>query len=54
MDLQVKKLKVDISTTPIQNFLVGPNHHPQGRNKLLIPSPVKGEDYENLFQNVLL
>ena len=35
MDLQVKKLKVDISPTD-------PYHHPQGREKLLIPS-AKGE-----------
>ena len=28
-------------------------HHLQGKNKLLIP-PVKGEDYEKLFQNELL
>ena len=36
MDLQVKKLKVDI-TTPRQNSLPDPYHHPQGRDKLLIP-----------------
>ena len=27
MDLQVKKLKVDITTTPRQNYLTGPYHH---------------------------
>ena len=53
MDLQVKNLKVNISTTPKQNNLPGPYYHPQGRYKLLIP-PVEGEDYENLFQNVLI
>ena len=37
MDLQVKKLKVEISTTPRQNCLTGPYHQPQGRDKLLIP-----------------
>ena len=53
MDLQVKKLKVDISTTHSQNSVPCPYHDPQCREKLLIPQ-VKGEDYENLFQNVLL
>ena len=43
MDLQFKKLKVDLSTTYRQNSLTGPYHHPHGRDKLLI-SPVKGED----------
>ena len=42
MDLQVKKMKVDISATPKKNSVTGPYHHPQGRDKLLIP-PVKGE-----------
>ena len=39
MHLQVKKkkLKVDLFTTPMQNFLPGPYHHPQGRDRLLIP-----------------
>ena len=36
MELQVKKLKVGISTTPRQNSLYGPYHHLQGRDKLLI------------------
>ena len=53
LHLQVKKLKVDLFTTPRQNSRPGPYHHPLGRNKLLIP-PVKCDDYENLFQNVLL
>ena len=43
MDLQVKKLKVDISAIPMKNTVTGPYHHPQDRNKLLI-LPVKGED----------
>ena len=43
MDLQVKKLKVDISATPKKNSDTGLYHHPQGRDKLLIP-PVKGEN----------
>ena len=49
-DLQVKKLKEDISATPLppptpirKNSVTGPYHHPQGREKLLIP-PVKGKD----------
>ena len=53
MDLQVKELKVDISAFPRKNSVTGPYHHPQGRDKLLI-LPVKGEDYGNLFRNVLL
>ena len=40
VDLQVKKLKVDISATPRKSSVAGPYHHPQGRNKLLIP-PIK-------------
>ena len=43
MDLQVKILKVDIFTTPWENSFTDPYHHPQGRDKLLIP-PVKGEN----------
>ena len=43
MDLQVKILKEDIFTTPWENSLTDPYHHPQGRDKLLIP-PVKGEN----------
>ena len=43
MDLQVKKLKVDICATSKKNSDTGPYHQPQGREKLLIP-PVKGED----------
>ena len=42
MDLQVKKLEVDISATPKKNPDTSPYHHLQSRNKLLIP-PVKGE-----------
>ena len=53
MDLQVKRLKEEISTTPRKNFVTGPYHHPQGRDKLLISS-VKGEAYGNLFRNILV
>ena len=38
MDLQVKNMKVDISTNPRQNSLLGPYHHPQDRDKLLSPN----------------
>ena len=37
MNLLVKKLKIDISTTPRQNSLKGLYNHPQGIDKLLIP-----------------
>ena len=37
MDLQVKKLKVDISAIPKKNYDTGPYHYPQARDKLLIP-----------------
>ena len=53
MGLQVKELKVDISAVPRKNTVTGLYHHPQGRDKLLI-LPVKGEDYRNLFRNILL
>ena len=43
MDLQVKKLKVDISATPRKNSSTGPCHHHQGRDQSLIP-PFKGGD----------
>ena len=43
MDLYVKKLKVDISATPKKNSDTDSYHHPQARDKLLIP-PLKGED----------
>ena len=43
MDLQIKKLKVDISAVPRKNSDIGPSHHPQGKDTLLIPL-VKGED----------
>ena len=42
MDLKVKRLKEEISTTPRKNSVTSPYHHPQGRDKLVIPS-VKGE-----------
>ena len=47
LELPVKKSKVDISTTPMQNSLHGPYHRPQGRDRLTIP-PVNQEDHENL------
>ena len=53
MDLQVKKLKIDISTTPRQNSLPGSYHHPKVETNYSFPA-VKSKDYENLFQNVLL
>ena len=53
MDLQVKKLKVNISTTPRQNSLPDPDHYPKAETIYSFP-PVKAKDYENLFQNVLL
>ena len=41
--LQVKqKFKVDLFTTPRQNSLAGPYHHPLGRDKLLIPCSYGG------------
>ena len=43
MDLQVKKFKVDISTTPKQNSLTGPYHHPKAEINYSFP-PLKGED----------
>ena len=52
MDLQVKKLKVGISITP-RVSLPYPYHHPKAETNYSFP-PVKEEDYENLFQNVLL
>ena len=52
-DCKSKKLKKGISTTSRQNSFHGLYHHPKGREKLLVPS-VKLEDYENLFQNLLL
>ena len=54
MDLQVKKLKVDISTTPGQTSLSPvPIITPKAETNYSFP-PVKAEDYENLFQKVLL
>ena len=43
MDLQVKKLKIDTSANPKKNSVTSPYHHPQCRDKLLIPL-VKGEE----------
>ena len=43
MDLQVKKLKVDIAHTPSKSSLAGPYHDPQDRDKLSIsPSDERG------------
>ena len=51
MDLQVKKMKVDI----VIKAKLSPRslHHPRGKKKLLIPL-IEGESYENLFPNELL
>ena len=44
MDLQVRKLKEEISATPRKKSVTGPYHHSQGRqDSLLIPTG-KGED----------
>ena len=43
MDLQVKKLEVDIFAAPRKNSVTGPYYHSQSRDKLLIP-PAKGDD----------
>ena len=53
MELQVKKLKVGISTTLRQNSLYGPYITSKAETNYSF-SPVKGGDYENLFKNVLL
>ena len=37
MDLQVKKMKVDICATPRKNSVTGSYHHLQDRDKVLIP-----------------
>ena len=52
MDLQAKKLKVDISTTPTQNSPRSLSS-PILQRQITHP-PVKGENYENLFPHVLL
>ena len=41
MNLQVKKLEVDISATPKKNPDTSPYHHLQSRDKLLIPAGKK-------------
>ena len=46
MDLQVIKMKVDISGTPRETLSPVPIITPKAETK--------GEDWENLFQNVLL
>ena len=38
IDLQVKKLKIDIFATPRKNSVTGPYHHPQDRQITLSPS----------------
>ena len=48
MNLQVKKLKVDISTTPRQNSLSVPIITPKAETNNSC-HPAKEEDYENLF-----
>ena len=53
MDLQVKKMKVNIVT----KAKLSPRSlsSPQRQRQITHPPPPhKGEDYENLFQNVLL
>ena len=52
MDLQVKKLEVDNSTTLRLNSLPSPYHLLPRHSQIAHPLPVKWEDYENLFQNV--
>ena len=42
MNLQVEKLKVDISATPRKNSVTDPYHQSQGRDKLVTP-PFNGE-----------
>ena len=42
MNLEIKKMKADISPTLKKNSVTGPYERPEGRDKLLIP-PVKGE-----------
>ena len=37
MDLQVKKLKVDVYASPRKNSVTNPCHQPQCRDKLLVP-----------------
>ena len=51
MDLQVKKMKVDI----VKKAKLSPRSlsSPPRQKQITIP-PVKGEDYENLFPNELL
>ena len=54
MDLQVKKLKVGISTTPSQTSLSPVPIITQKQRQVTHSPQLRGEDYENLFQNVLL
>ena len=42
MNLQTRKLKVDLFTTPRQNSLPSLYHHPLGRDKLVIPRSKRG------------
>ena len=53
MDLQFKKFKEDISAITRQNSLLGPYHRPKAETNWSF-RPVKGEDFENLFQNVYI
>ena len=54
MDLQVKKLKVHISATPKKNSDTSPYHHPQGRDKLLIPPVEKTYFKMYYFKSIFL
>ena len=53
MHLQIKKLKVDLFTTPRQKSLPGPIIISEAETNYS-SNPVKGKDYEKLFQNLLL
>ena len=54
MDLQVKKLKVHISATRKKNSDTSPYHHPQGRDKLLIPPVEKTYFKMYYFKSIFL
>ena len=53
MHLEVKKLKEDLFTTPGRTLSLVPVITFLAETNYSFP-PVKEEDYENLFQNVLL
>ena len=50
MDLQVKKMKVGISTTVGQKSLPSPYHHLQSRGKLLIHPQLRGMTMKTYFK----